>query len=46
MCGSVISYQSGPVKAKDHIQILQSNIMDNLIIGSLYESRINVTEGK
>src|SRR5450432_2664806 len=44
MCGSVFSYQTGPVKAEYNREVLDSHIMNHLVIGSLHESGIDITE--
>src|SRR5450756_791415 len=44
MRGAVFTYQARPVQAEDNRQLLDRRVMDHLVIRSLHEGRINITE--
>ena len=44
MRGPVLAYKSAPVKAEHHIQLLKGNIVNDLVVGSLQEGGIYITE--
>ena len=39
------SHQTGTVHAKYHREVLNSHIMDHLIVGTLHKGRIDIAEG-
>ena len=44
MSGSVRTDQSGPIKTKYNRQVLERNFLENLVIGPLQESTININD--
>ena len=45
MRGSVFTYQSGAVKTDDNGQIQNGHVMDNIVVGTLCKSAIDIAEG-
>ena len=44
--GSVLADQTGSVKAEDHLEILQGNVVDDIVVGSLHEGGVDIAEGQ
>ena len=44
MCGSVRSHQSGTVQEKDHRQVLNGYIMNDLVVGPLHKGGVDIAE--
>jgi hypothetical protein len=44
VCGTIFTYQTGTVEAKNYGQFLNGYIMHYLIVGPLHEGGINITE--
>ena len=45
MGGAVRTDQTRPIQAKSHGQVLQGNVMDDLVIGTLQKSRVDGDKG-